>query len=148
MISAEEKGFEPLVQLPVRRFSNSNPLPLQGFGGQIPAENRAAETKKSGLSAPEDPRDQALDQGQDHETKGLVLVSVDLLEAVAAGSTTAVDLAHALARTVLDTPVVHRARELDQLLKARSPFALVRAVELAELLARDSTPSVKRRTTT
>jgi hypothetical protein len=33
---------------------------------------------------------------------------------------------------VLDDPVVRRALALEELLRTRSPFALVRAVELAE----------------
>jgi hypothetical protein len=58
----------------------------------------------------------------------------DLLVAVADGEERSVELAGALARAVLEDAIVQRAIALEELLRMRSPFALVRAVELAEAL--------------
>jgi hypothetical protein len=80
-------------------------------------------------------RDHARDQSPDHETKtelGLGALAEELLVAIADGEERSLDLAAALVRAVLDDPSVRRARQLDELLRTRSPFALVRAVELAE----------------
>ena len=80
-------------------------------------------------------RDQAGDQGRDHETKtafGLGALAQELLAAVAEGSPTSVELAGRLVRAILDEPLVKRALALDELLRTGSPFALVRAVELAD----------------
>jgi hypothetical protein len=91
-------------------------------------------------------RDHVRDQARDHETKpdfgllGLGRVAVDLLQAVADGREESFALAHELVAAVLDVPVVRRARELEELLKTRSPFALVRAVELAEALGMGERP--------
>ncbi len=60
------------------------------------------------------------------------MVARDLLVAVAAGDARSVELAGELARAVLEAPVVRRAAALEELLRSGSPFALVRAVELAE----------------
>ncbi len=67
-----------------------------------------------------------------------------LLEAVADGDERSVELASALA--VLESEVVRRAGQLGELLRSRSPFALVRAVELAEtvLLAEPTGTDVAR----
>jgi hypothetical protein len=62
----------------------------------------------------------------------LVALASAVLDAVAAGRTESLDLALQLAETVLDVPLIRRATVLRDLLKERSPFALVRAVELAE----------------
>lgn len=94
-------------------------------------------TTKFGLSGTEKHPDHDQDQCQDHVTKkirGHVHCASDLLRAVADGDPAATALADALVATVLDDPITRRAIELDDLLRARSPFALVRAVELAELL--------------
>lgn len=56
----------------------------------------------------------------------------ELLVAVADGDERSVALAGDLVRAVLEAPVVRRALALEELLRTRSPFALVRAVELAE----------------
>lgn len=88
-----------------------------------------------GLSGTKRHRDQGQDQGRDHETKlglGPVQTARDLLVAVADGEERSVGLAGDLARAVLDDPTVRRALALEELLRTRSPFALVRAVELAE----------------
>ena len=61
----------------------------------------------------------------------------ELLVAVAAGEPVSIELANALADVVLNDPLVRRALLLKELLETRSPFALVRAVELAELLLTD-----------
>jgi hypothetical protein len=58
----------------------------------------------------------------------------ELLVAVADGDERSVALASELVRAVLEDPVVRRALALEELLSTRSPFALVRAVELAEQL--------------
>jgi hypothetical protein len=68
----------------------------------------------------------------------------DLLVAVADGEDRSVELASALARAVLDDPIVMRAIALEELLRTRSPFALVRAVELAEDLLAASSLSNRR----
>jgi len=52
--------------------------------------------------------------------------------AVAAGDVASFDLAEKLAIWVLDDPALGRARRVLDLVRERSPFALVRAVELAE----------------
>jgi hypothetical protein len=57
-----------------------------------------------------------------------------VLEAVAEGKMEALDRAEDLVAAVLEHEVVRRARELHELLRTRSPFALVRAVELAEVV--------------
>ena len=96
-------------------------------------------TKLSGPSAPECPPDHARDHGRDHVTKpahGHASAAEDLLKAVEKGESASVELAGALAAIVLSNPLVRRARELEVLLEARSPFALVRAVELAEEILR------------
>lgn len=53
---------------------------------------------------------------------------------MAGDSTASVELAQALAATVLGEPLVKRALLLDELLRTRNPLALVRAVQLAEIL--------------
>ena len=88
-------------------------------------------------------RYQTLDQARDHETKpsfGLEEPAERLLKAVADGAPESVELARDLALAVLDQPVVRRALAVDELLRAGSPFALVRAVELAEGILQDSDP--------
>ena len=80
-------------------------------------------------------RDQAGDQGWDHETKsafGLGQQAEELLAAVADGSSTSIELAGQLVRAILDEPLVKGALALDELLRTQSPFALVRAIELAD----------------
>jgi hypothetical protein len=80
-------------------------------------------------------RDQAGDQGRDHETKsafGLGQQAEELLAAVADGSSTSIELAGQLVRAILDEPLVKGALALDELLRTQSPFALVRAIELAD----------------
>lgn len=68
----------------------------------------------------------------------------ELLVAVADGDERSVALAGDLVRAVLDDPMVRQAAALEALLKTRSPFALVRAVELAErLLKLESTKSLR-----
>jgi hypothetical protein len=59
-----------------------------------------------------------------------------VLTAVAEGDMEGLRMADELADAVLSQHLVERARVLKRLLRERSPFALVRAVELAELLAR------------
>jgi hypothetical protein len=63
-----------------------------------------------------------------------------LLVAVADGEERSVALASELARAVLNDPVVRRALALEELLRTRSPFALVRAVELAEQVMSNGQP--------
>ena len=58
----------------------------------------------------------------------------ELLVAVAAGAPVSIELANQLADVVHERPLVQRALVLKTLIEAQSPFALVRAVELAELL--------------
>ena len=84
-------------------------------------------------------RDQGLDQIADHETTAERPCSSGtaeaLLAAVAEGAEASFELAAALTREILDDPMIRQARALEELLRARSPFALVRAVELAEARA-------------
>ena len=59
-------------------------------------------------------------------------VAREFLEAVADGDERSVALAGNLARAVIEAPNVRRALALEELLRTRSQFALVRAIELAE----------------
>ncbi len=96
----------------------------------------AAKTKTVAPSGTERHQDQTLDHVPDHETKnnfGPVYCARELLEAVAAGEERSVELAAELVKAVLADATVKRALALEELLKTRSPFALVRAVELAEV---------------
>jgi hypothetical protein len=77
-------------------------------------------------------RDHESDHGSDHGTNRRLGLARELLVAVADGDERSVGLAGDLARAVLDEPIVRRALALESLLRTRSPFALVRAVELAE----------------
>lgn len=61
-------------------------------------------------------------------------VAKELLVAVADGDERSLEIATALAHAVLDNETFRRARQLEELVRTRSPFALVRAVELAESL--------------
>jgi hypothetical protein len=85
------------------------------------------------LSGTERHRDQGGDQAGDHETKtpGTKL-ALALLEAVSAGSMRSFELSAALVAAVLNDDLPQRAMELRTLLDSKSPFAMVRAVELAE----------------
>ena len=91
----------------------------------------------TGLRGTEVHRDQGQDQGADHETKenfGLVVLARELLVAVAAGEERSVEIAASLARGVLGDPMVKRAIVVEEMVRTRSPFALMRAVELAEVI--------------
>jgi hypothetical protein len=57
------------------------------------------------------------------------------LVAVADGDLRSLPLAEDLADAILGEPLVEKAQMLKCLLRERSPFALLRAVELAEALA-------------
>ena len=122
-----------------RRFSNS----IAGHAPERTERNSAqsgpSETKLDAPERTERHRDQALDQTPDHGTKiarpNLSALAERLLGAIANGAADSVTLAESLVREVLDDPVVRRARALEELLKVRSPFALVRAVELAEIVS-------------
>jgi hypothetical protein len=131
---AEEKGFEPLVPLPVRRFSNSGSPDAGGCTSTKAREIERAATNTPARNGTERHRDQERDQVRDQVTNSgdLVALASAVLDAVAAGRTESLDLALQLAETVLDVPLIRRATVLRDLLKERSPFALVRAVELAE----------------
>ena len=83
--------------------------------------------------------DQALDQSSDHAwawSRGLQDQAEALLEAVAEGSEESFELARGLADAVLGDELVRQAVEVRRLVEERSPFALVRAVELAAGVAR------------
>ena len=80
-----------------------------------------------------------MDQARDQETKpifghGLEQAAERLLRAVAEGKAESVELAKELVVVVLGDDTVKRAVALDELLRKQSPLALVRAVELAELV--------------
>lgn len=96
-------------------------------GGAHPAR---ASSGSSGMER----RSRSVDLVHDHGTPALVHVARDLLQAVAAGEARSLDLARDLAGAVLEESVVQRALALEELLRSGSPFALVRAVELAEVL--------------
>jgi hypothetical protein len=57
-----------------------------------------------------------------------------VLSAIASGSMSSFELTAKRVEAVLAEPVLREAMELDRLLRTRSPFALVRAVALAEAL--------------
>jgi hypothetical protein len=81
-------------------------------------------------------RNHASDQDSDHVTKvggpRVEAAAVALLEAIAAGDESSFALAEALANEVMADPMVKRAQALLTMVQGRSPFALVRALELAE----------------
>jgi hypothetical protein len=83
-------------------------------------------------------RYQARDQADPPVTKAalpnLLGLAGEVLSAVAGGRTESLEMAGRMAEAVLDLPLVSRASVLRDLLRERSPFALVRAVELAELV--------------
>jgi hypothetical protein len=132
---AEEKGFEPLVPCGTAVFKLDQ-LSEQGCTEQNTREIEAVETKDSAPRGTERHRDHGPDQARDHRTKlagpNLAEVAGALLKAVAEGDANAsLALASELAAAVLDAPIFTKAGELQRLLGDRSPFALVRAVELA-----------------
>jgi hypothetical protein len=69
-------------------------------------------------------------------------VAEELLHAVAGGDERSLELASRLAQAVLEDDVVERARQLEKLVLSRSPFALVRAVELAERIVIHEHPAL------
>jgi hypothetical protein len=75
----------------------------------------------------------------DHATKArrprIGVLARAFLVAVADGDLRSLPLAEDLADAVLGEPLVEKALALKRLLRERSPFALLRAVELAEALA-------------
>lgn len=103
-------------------------------------ESEGSVTKDQAPRGTERHRDQAGDQAGDQVTKTSVTkvrdLAGELLEQVARGSDESVRAAELLVQAVLEQPIVHRAVLLRELLKERSPLAMVRAVELAELLLR------------
>jgi hypothetical protein len=87
-------------------------------------------------------RDQDSDQTADHETKedfGHEQAAERLLEAIAGGLPESVERARQLVEAVLGDAIVRRAVQLEVLLGEGSPLALVRAVELAEVVLRSNT---------
>ncbi len=81
----------------------------------------------------DDPADHGEDQ-YEWSGRGPAAAAQLLLEAVADRDERSVELASTLARAVLDRDAVYNARQLDALIRNRSPFALVRAVKPAETL--------------
>ena len=90
------------------------------------------------LSGTKTHRDHTSDQAGDHKTKGarprLFGLAEAVLAAIADGSAESLPLATELVEQLLMQEDVLRALHLQRLLADRSPFALVRAVELAEHL--------------
>jgi len=84
-------------------------------------------------------RDHGLDHGRDHGTKSAGPNAAGLAErvlrAIEEGAPESLELAAAMVREVLEDPVVRRALVLERLLAEGSPFALVRAIELAQDLS-------------
>lgn len=116
-------------------ITHSPAVAAGGCTERKPAENGTSGTKNVAPGGTERHRDQAGDQGRDHETKGafgLGQQAEELLAAVANGSSTSIELAGQLVRAILDEPLVKGALALDELLRTQSPFALVRAIELAD----------------
>jgi hypothetical protein len=66
--------------------------------------------------------------------RGGAPIALRLLAAVGKGDAESLTLASLLVEAVIEDPLSQRALELRELLQQRSPFALVRAVELAERL--------------
>ena len=135
---AEEEGFEPPDDLHHRRFSNSKSDHAQSCTDLHLHESDTSPTKPAATSGTERHTDHDLDQATDHETTvtrpRISRTATALLDAIAEGRPESLGLAAELADGVLMQDLVKRATELRDLLAVRSPFALVRAVELAELL--------------
>jgi hypothetical protein len=145
---AEEEGFEPTVPLRVRRFSNSVTAPAVGCTDGNPRESEPSATKNLAPSGTERHDDQTSDQARDQATKpifgrALEAAAERLLQAVADGAPESVELAKELVVVVLADDTVKRAVTLDELLRRHSPLALVRAVELAELVLDASAGSTR-----
>jgi len=80
-----------------------------------------------------------LDQGPDHETKaefGPEDAAERLLEAVADGLPSSVELARELVAVVLREPLLKTAVELAEMLREGNPLALVRSVAFADAILR------------
>jgi hypothetical protein len=107
-------------------------------------------TKNPARKSTERHGDQGRDQERDHVTKtalpNLPGLAGELLEAVAEGRPESVEMAQRIAEAVLDLPLVRRAAVLRDLLRDGSPFALVRAVELAELVLGEPAAAVAKPT--
>jgi len=86
-------------------------------------------------------RDHVRDHGLDHVTKSagpnVAGLAERVLRAIEEGAPESFELAAAMVREVLEDTLVRRALLLKRLLADRSPFALVRAVELARALRAD-----------
>jgi hypothetical protein len=134
--SAEEERFELPDPLRDRRFSNSRWEISEKCTEMHDGEVVGASTTRGAPRDAERHRDHAFDQDSDHLTRvggpRVEAAAVALLEAIAAGDEASFGLAEALANEVLADPVVKRARAVLELVAGRSPFALVRALELAE----------------
>ncbi len=106
-------------------------------------ENEGPQTKILAPNGTARHRDQNSDQSADHETKEKFghedEAAERLLEAVAEGLPESVERARALVAAVLGDAIVRRAVQLEVLLREGSPLALVRAVELAEVVLRSNT---------
>lgn len=105
---------------------------VRGSGTNEVAPSGIEEHRKQG-------RDQGGDQSRDHETKvwgpkGAAPVALRLLAAVGKGDPESLTLASQLVEAVIGDRLAQRALELRELLQQQSPFALVRAIELAERL--------------
>lgn len=87
-------------------------------------------------------RDHASDHGSDHATilsgPRTLGAAQALLVAIAGGSPASFDLALRLSQSVVEEPVFRQAVALAALLRGKSPFALVRAVALAEAVLADN----------
>lgn len=133
---AEEERFELPVPLRVRRFSNFHSPP-----GSAKAYPQVPDATSANLAprGTERHRDQAGDQARDQGAPAgprVEALAHAVLEAVAEGRAESLVLAGELAESILGQDDVQRAAMLRRLVQERSPFALVRAIELAELLLR------------
>ena len=92
-------------------------------------------TNEFARSVTQDQADHGSDHRPDHETKGefwSARIARDLLEKIAVGDPESLVFVEKLVAAVLDDPLVQRALEVQRLVRERSPFVLVRAIELAE----------------
>jgi hypothetical protein len=130
---AEEKGFEPLVALRQRWFSNPSSLPAPRC---TELQIRKVDDLEDAPGGTEPHGDQPRDHDQDQETKTrrptLAALASDVLVAVANGLPRSLAASEEMARAILAAPEIKAARVVLDLLADGSPFALVRAVELAE----------------
>ena len=139
LVFVEEKGFEPSGDLRRRRFSNSIADHARECTERIAAGSEGLRTTGRAPNGTEVHRDHGLDHRPDHGTKSARPKAVGLAErvmrAIEDEAPESLELAAAMVEEVLSDPILRRALVLERLLAEGSPFALVRALELAKSLS-------------